>query len=281
MPRAGFEPATYSVSDELEYFRLFAVAELNLSKLTASQYICKVRQFLEGRESFSDIDVQNYIKGKKDTCAPDYVSNVISAFKAYFREYKGYTFMSNYKHPQSPLRMKEEIVPSDVKTFILAIDNITVKVIAILLATTGLRKGEVLSLRDCDVDRNIGCIIPNCHSGETKHSGMSFYNSEAELYLIEYENAIHRNSDKLFSIGHETFLEAWNDARASTGIHLKPKDLRDYFSQEMGKALIPDRYIDIFQGRCPRSILSKHYTPQGKRLLRGIYDKAKLMVLGD
>ena len=60
---------------------------------------------------------------------------------------------------------------------------------------------------------------------------------------------------------------------------LKPKDLRDFFSQEKGKALIPDRYIDIFQGRAPRNVLAKHYTLQGTRLLREIYDKADLKVL--
>jgi hypothetical protein len=47
----------------------------------------------------------------------------------------------------------------------------------------------------------------------------------------------------------------------------------------MGKALIPDRYIDIFQGRVLRNILAKHYTPQGIRLLREIYEKANLKVL--
>jgi len=55
--------------------------------------------------------------------------------------------------------------------------------------------------------------------------------------------------------------------------------LRDFSSQEMGKALIPDRFIDIFQGRTPRNVLAKHYTPQGIRLLKDIYDKADLKVL--
>ena len=64
-------------------------------------------------------------------------------------------------------------------------------------------------------------------------------------------------------------------------LELKPNDLRDFFSQEMGKALIPDRYIDIFQGRAPKGVLAKHYTPQGVRLLREIYDKADLKVLFD
>ncbi|MEM3525812.1 MAG: integrase [Candidatus Jordarchaeaceae archaeon] len=69
-------------------------------------------------------------------------------------------------------------------------------------------------------------------------------------------------------------------AREKSGMYLKPKDLRDFFSQEMGKALIPDRYIDIFQGRAPRNILAKHYTPQGIRMLREIYYKANLKILG-
>jgi len=60
---------------------------------------------------------------------------------------------------------------------------------------------------------------------------------------------------------------------------LKPKDMRDFFSQEMGKAFVPDRYIDIFQGRAPRNVLAKHYTPQGIRMLKEIYDKASLKVL--
>jgi integrase len=288
VPRAGFEPATTDIrlnpkylKEDLESFRLFAMAKLNLSKLTVSQYICKVRPFLEGRNSVSDCDVQTYIQMKKETCVGDYVSNVISAFKAYFRDYKGFSFMNSYKHPSTPLRMKEEIEPKTVKTFIEALGDfsLTVKCAALLLATSGLRKGEVLGLRKGDIDRKLRCIIPNCHSGETKHSGISFYNAEAETCLNEFEKTCSSEKDKLFVIGHQTFLTAWNKARKKTGINLKPKDLRDYFSQEMGKAFVPDRYIDIFQGRAPRNILAKHYTPQGIKLLRKIYDKAKLKIL--
>lgn len=190
--------------------------------------------------------------------------------------------MDGYKHPTAPLKVKEEIEPDKVKRFIEAIDNIGVKCAALFLATSGLRKGEVLSLKKNDVDRSLRCIIPNCHSGKTKHSGISFYNEEAEACLIEFEKSMtprQRKSDKLFPISHETFIMAWKRAREKTGIHLKPKDLRDFFSQEMGKAFVPDRYIDIFQGRAPRSVLAKHYTPQGIRMLKEIYDKANLRVL--
>jgi hypothetical protein len=42
--------------------------------------------------------------------------------------------------------------------------------------------------------------------------------------------------------------------------------------------LIPDIYIDIFQGRVSKGVLAKHYTPQGIRLLKEIYDKANLKI---
>jgi integrase len=175
--------------------------------------------------------------------------------------------------------MKDEIEPEKVRAFIEAIDNSAVKTVALLLATSGLRKNEVLSLRKGDIDKSIRSIIPFCHSGETKHSGISFYNEEAESSLAQYEKTCEGKKNKLFAIGHETFLRAWNRARQKTSISLKPKDLRDFFSQEMGKALISDRYIDIFQGRAPKNVLAKHYTPQGIRMLREIYDKADLKVL--
>jgi integrase len=286
VPRAGFEPATtVSFSDnrqilkDLEDFRLFAKAKLSFSQGTVYHYMSKLRTFLRDRKTITDKDIQCYIEKKKQECCLDYVSNIISAFKAYFRDYKGLSFMNGYKHPSSPLKMKEEIEPENVKRFILAIDNPMVKCIALLLASSGLRKNEVLSLRKQDIDRELRCIVPNCHSGETKHSGLSFYNDEAEACLREYERTVSGKTEKLFAIGHETFLRAWSRARSKSGLGLKPKDLRDFFSQEMGKAFVPDRYIDIFQGRAPRGILAKHYNPHGIRMLREIYDKANLRAL--
>jgi len=47
----------------------------------------------------------------------------------------------------------------------------------------------------------------------------------------------------------------------------------------IGRKRLKSRFVDIFQGRAPRGVLAKHYTPQGIRLLREIYDKANLKVL--
>jgi integrase len=267
---------------DLEDFRLFAKVKLNLAERTVDQYVRWIRAFLRGREFVSDRDIQEYIREKMERYSSYHVSNLISAFKAYFRDFKGLPFMDGYKHPRHPLRIKEEIEPEKVKSFIEAIKNVGVKCIALFLASSGLRKSEVLTLKKSDVNRNLRCIIPKCHSGQTKRSGISFYNEEAERLLEEFEKiqtSRQKRSQKLFPISWTTFIKEWRRAKRRSKVNLKPKDLRDFFSQEMGKRFVPDRYIDIFQGRAPRNILAKHYTPQGIKMLKEIYDRADLKIL--
>jgi intergrase/recombinase len=47
----------------------------------------------------------------------------------------------------------------------------------------------------------------------------------------------------------------------------------------LGELGVPDRYVDIFQGRAPRTVLAKHYTGKGFDQLRRINKKAMLQVL--
>ena len=230
----------------------------------------------------TDRDIQVYIQKKKENCAPYYVSNIISSFKAYFRGYKGLSWMDGYKHPSSPLKLKPEIKKEDVRKFIEAIDDLGVKCVALFLASSGLRRGEVLGLKKVDVDKVLRTIVPNCHSGQTKHSGITFYNEEAENCLLEYEEKQtprEKESDRLLPVRYERFFYAWKRAREKMGIYLKPKDMRDFFSQEMGKAFVPDRYIDVFQGRAPKNVLAKHYNPHRIVMLKTIYEKANLRIL--
>lgn len=47
----------------------------------------------------------------------------------------------------------------------------------------------------------------------------------------------------------------------------------------MGELGVPDRFIDVFQGRAPRTVLAKHCTGKGLQRLKRIYEKANLNVL--
>jgi len=47
----------------------------------------------------------------------------------------------------------------------------------------------------------------------------------------------------------------------------------------MGELGIPDKYVDVFQGRAPRIVIAKHHTGKGLERLKRIYEKADLKVL--
>jgi len=47
----------------------------------------------------------------------------------------------------------------------------------------------------------------------------------------------------------------------------------------MGRLSVPDRYVDAFCGRVPRSILARHYTDLSPEKLKEICGKANLKVL--
>ncbi len=72
----------------------------------------------------------------------------------------------------------------------------------------------------------------------------------------------------------------FGEAVKKTGIYITPKILREWFCSEMGRLEVPDRYVDAFCGRVPRSVLARHYTDFSPERLKEIYDKAGLRVLG-
>ncbi len=64
-----------------------------------------------------------------------------------------------------------------------------------------------------------------------------------------------------------------------SGIKITPQTLREWFCSEMGRLNIPDRYVDAFCGRTPKSVLARHYSDYSSERLREIYEKAGLKVL--
>jgi len=48
---------------------------------------------------------------------------------------------------------------------------------------------------------------------------------------------------------------------------------------EMGRLRVPDRYVDAFCGRAPKTVLARRYTDYSPEKLKEIYDKAGLRVL--
>ena len=95
------------------------------------------------------------------------------------------------------------------------------------------------------------------------------------IYLSIHGN--HRPTERRDSYG--LWRKIWDNASEGNGMRITAQVLRKWFGTEMGELGVPDRYVDIFQGRAPRSVLGKHYTGKGLERLKRIYDKAGLHVL--
>lgn len=151
----------------------------------------------------------------------------------------------------------------------------------LFLATSGIRKGEALSLELSDIDVKKRMVIPRSHRGNngTKNSWVSFYNKEADTVLQEYLASRDNSESQVFSLSGNTNLKTWRKARAETDVRVTPQVLRNWFCSEMGSLGVPDRYVDAFCGRTPKSILARHYTDYSPKRLKEIYNKADLRVL--
>jgi intergrase/recombinase len=71
----------------------------------------------------------------------------------------------------------------------------------------------------------------------------------------------------------------WKKASKNAGVKITPQILRKWHSTELGELGIPDRYVDIFQGRAPKTVIAKFYTGKELERLKRIYAKAGLRVL--
>ncbi|HKZ93808.1 MAG TPA: hypothetical protein VJ249_04405 [Candidatus Bathyarchaeia archaeon] len=55
--------------------------------------------------------------------------------------------------------------------------------------------------------------------------------------------------------------------------------LRKWYSTELGELGVPDRDVDVFQGRAPKTVIARFYTGKELQRLKRICDKAGLKVL--
>lgn len=153
----------------------------------------------------------------------------------------------------------------------------------ILMATSGLRRAEILSLTPGDFDLDNRGIYPKPGDGQaTKQQWMSFYSPGAEQKLhAEYDIEQMGPDQPLFTRHRDTFSHNFREASDEVGtMRVTPQVLRVWFCQEMSRLGVSDRHIDAFCGRTSRSVLAKHYSDFSPENLQQIYEDAGISVLG-
>ncbi len=202
----------------------------------------------------------------------------LCGLKRFYRDFlKRPDLVESFKFPKIIPRPKLIPTKKELQEFASNLDKEDLALF-LALASSGLRRSEVITLRLKDADFDKRMFIPS-RSSNTKFSWVGFFNVEAEDSMNVFLAMRNDRRATLFPYARSKLGMIWKNARKKTGLQITPQILREWFAEEMSNQGVPERYIDAFCGRMPRSILARHYTDYRPDKLKVIYDKANLKVL--
>ena len=264
----------------LESFVEFCAVDLHLASGTVKNHVYNVKEFLSFvHKPLGDVcveDVRVFLKRYVGANSYTY-ANKLKSLRRFLGDFLGYGWIRNFKIPKGQFRPKILPDKSGLRRFFECLRGDMYKALFLVLASSGLRLGEVLSLSWGDVDLERGLVLPKPHMGVSKRCWVSCINSEAvEALRVWRLNSKH---DAIFPVKKDRVAKVFRKASIESGVKITAKTLREWFCSEMARLGVPDRYIDALCGRMPRSILARHYTDYSPDRLREVYAKAGLTVL--
>jgi integrase len=281
----GAPPLSTPHDELLAEFREFCLIDLQLKQPTVNNHLGVVNRLLQKIQKpanqLSVNDLRTYLQGYLNK-SPSSYSNQIKSFRRFFRDFLGADHLiTTFQLPKQ--EYKPIIIPTknQLTKFYATFESKRDQALFLMFATSGLRKAEVLSLRFDDVDLERRMVYPknNAKRGSTKRSWISFYNHETASVLDEYLTTRKDSDQRVFSLSEKSSLKTWKKVSKRVKINIMPQLLRRWFCCEMGRLGVPDRYVNAFCGRTPKSVIARHYTDYTPTRLQEIYERANLTVL--
>ena len=220
-------------------------------------------------------DLRNFLEQYKD-------ENCVKTVRVVYGRYFETDLAESFKIKNPPPSPKQSPDKEELQTVYRRLESGEEQVAFLLMATSGLRRAEVLDLTPANFDLDNRGIYPQKSDGQTtKQQWMSFYSPDAESKLHDEYNFDRMAPDEpLFTRHRDTFTHSFRDASAEADtMKITPQVLRVWFCQEMSSLGVADRYIDAFCGRTARSVLAKHYSDYTPENLQRVYENAGISVL--
>ncbi len=249
--------ADSTIKERMRYARKL-VDHLDGHPLTASKE--------ELREFISQFDDQNAIK----------------TVRVVYGRYLDTDIAESFKVQPTPPKPKKVPKKTELQQVYHKLDNKIDEVGFLLLATSGLRRRELMELTAANLEPADRAIYPSTKNrGTTKRQWVTFYNEETESRLNSvYDLSEMTDDDPLFEYSGQTLTRHIREASEAAGVmKITPRVLRIWFCNEMNHLGVPDRYIDAFCGRTPKSVLAKHYSDYTPRKLKEIYNDAEIAII--
>ena len=269
--------------DILEEFKRFCEVDLRLAERSVRNHTEHLRRFLQtmnkAPNEVTENDIRDYLLKFKDMSAST-SANVLKALRRFFRDFMRIDVTNGFKFPREPFAPKMIPTKEQLRKLYGALMNARDRALFLLLASSGLRLGEIMALTLENIDFEKRMILTPVKSTRTKLRWVTFFNEEAERALKEYiaTRKDLKKEDRLF-LRKTKIADIFKRASEASGIKITAQVLRDWFCSEMGELGVADRYVDAFCGRVPRSVLARHYTDFSPERLKRIYYGADLKVL--
>jgi|CXWL01.1.fsa_nt_gi integrase len=263
----------------IEDYEKFA-KELKLDEKTITNHLSTISRFLAHSKGVIDINSVKEFLDSNDSLS--WKSNQIKALRKYIRDFlKLGNWIDEFKFSKSNAEIRTVPTDEDLVKFLQLLPKQT-QVIALVLVTSGLRIGEVLSLRFVNIANELNMIdVSKVHEGDTKHSWLSFVTQQTIEILYEYLREInfdYEDESKLFSNSSRVVQNNFEQASEKIGFKLKPHTLRMVFTEKCTLSGIKDKYINAFCGRVSKSVLAKNYTDYSPTSLKREYEKVESLL---
>jgi len=264
------------IDAKIENYEEYAVNEIGISQATINNQKSAIRGFLNYSQGIINKEtVKEYLESNDSA---SWKSNQLKALRKFIRDYLNLgNWINEFVFSKEKAKLKKEI-PSDeqLALFCSKLDY-PVQMIFLILTSSGLRIGEVLSLRIDNINFETNMLdVSEVHESDTKSSWISFMTNQTSEYIQNYVKSLHNGM--LFPISYKSVQENFQQVSEETGIKIKPHLLRTVFTEKCTQAELGEKYIDAFCGRTSQSIIRKHYTDYSPKAMRRQYDKVEQLL---
>jgi len=211
----------------------------------------------------------------------DPAQNAVKAVRLLYGRFFDSDLASCFKCPQSLPRVIIAPNRDQLRQNYDSLHDPELEAAFLLLASSGLRRHEGMELIWSQLDMENRIVYPGRQTSTTKFQGVTCFNLEAKMALEKlYSIRSPGPDERIFHLYKDTLTRKFKEA-SPNDFKITPQVLRNWFSNEMGRLGVQDRYVDAFCGRIPRKVLGRHYTDYSPENLKEIYDKADLRVFGE
>ncbi|MEM3616141.1 MAG: site-specific integrase, partial [Candidatus Methanomethylicia archaeon] len=262
-------------------FKQFLSIDLTQNHVSVLNHLSKLRTILryinKPIDEITKDDLRRFLAMVNEKYSVQSYNCFIKTIRRFFRDYLGKSELTTFKFKTVPFTPKVNgLSKNDLLKFYNAIEHPIVKMMFHAYCVTGLRRNDIISLKKDELFRESRMVVRN-NGSRTKHRWVTFYNQELANVLHPYLDSRTDNNFRVFPVDkYKTFQKHWKLAQLKTGLKVTPKDLRDWFINEMLRLGVSESYVDALVGHIPKSVLAKHYIQYNPETLKEIYDKANL-----